>query len=125
MLQIVPTNILSALPLLSSPLLDILTSGVAVIIYLVILLVTMVAIILVLLFRDSAAPKVVAAPVEEAEEEKPEAEEEETTAERFCMLSEIDRRSAGYGHQSYDQSVTLESFCRDFRNKRSCSLKPH
>ena len=123
MLHIVPTHVLSALPFLSSPLLDALTSGVAVIIYLVVLLITMVAIILVLLFRDSATPMFVAAPVEEAEEVHTEVEEEETSAERFCMLSEIDHRSASYGHQSYDQSVTLESFCRDFRNYAASQLK--
>ena len=85
----------------------------------------LIALLYVMLFgRDEpTVAAAVAAPVEETEEAQPEAEEDQTTAERFCMLSEIDRRSAGYGHQSYDQSVTLESFCRDFRNYAASQLK--
>ena len=52
-----------------------------------------------------------------------EKEEEEERGERFCMLSEIDRKSAGYGHQSYETGVSLESFCRDFRNYAASKLK--
>ncbi len=119
MLHIVPT----ALPLLNSPLLDTLTSEVAIIVYLALLLIVMVCIILVLMFRESAPKKLVAMPAEEAEAEETAVEEEETTAERFCMLSEIDRKSTSYGHQSYDTSVTLESFCQDFRNYAASQLK--
>ena len=54
------------------------------------------------------------APVEEVEEE---------AGERFCMLSEIDRKSASYGHRTYEAGVTLESFCRDFRNYAASRLK--
>ena len=120
MLPMIP---LSALPMLSSPLLDTLTSAGAVVAYLVILLVAMVGIILYLLFRPSEPKTVASAPMEEVQEKRPEEPVEETTAERFCMLSEIDRRSAGYGHQSYDTGVTLESFCRNFRNYASSQLK--
>ena len=47
----------------------------------------------------------------------------EVPTERFCMLSEIDRRSASYGHQHYEKGITLESFCRDFRNYAASQLK--
>ena len=44
------------------------------------------------------------------------------TAERFCMLSEIDKKSAGYGHQVYEKGITLQSFCEDFRNYAASRL---
>ena len=50
-------------------------------------------------------------------------EAEEETGERFCMLCEIDRKSGSYGHQVYETGVTLESFCRDFRNYAASKLK--
>ena len=83
----------------------------------------LVILLCIMLFGKDKPEEVVApAPVEELPEQKAE-EVEETTTERFCMLSEIDRRSAGYGHQSYDTGVTLESFCRNFRNYASSQLK--
>jgi hypothetical protein len=45
----------------------------------------------------------------------PEKEEEEN-GERFCMLSEIDRKKNTYGHASYERGLTLESLCENFRN---------
>ena len=41
---------------------------------------------------------------------------EDAVTERFCMLSTIDRKRSGYGHSSYNQNVTLEEFCDNFRN---------
>ena len=46
-----------------------------------------------------------------------------STRERFCMLSEIDRKSESYGHAVYEKNVTLESMCRDFRNYAASKLK--
>jgi MoxR-like ATPase len=40
----------------------------------------------------------------------------EATTERFCMLSEIDRKQNTYGHSEYKINVTLEEFCENFRN---------
>ena len=53
----------------------------------------------------------------------PEAEEEEERGERFCMLSEIDRRKESIGRAKYDKGITLESFCEDFRNFAASRLK--
>ena len=50
------------------------------------------------------------------------AEDEENT-ERFCMLSEIDRKKSTYGHTNYERNVTLESFCENFRNYAANKLK--
>ena len=46
----------------------------------------------------------------------PPAPEEEERETRFCMLSRIEENRRRYGHSRYDRSVTLESFCEDFRN---------
>ena len=43
--------------------------------------------------------------------------------ERFCMLSDIDRKSDSYGHAVYEKNVTLDSMCRDFRNYAASKLK--
>ena len=50
-------------------------------------------------------------------------EEEEENTERFCMLSEIDRKKNTYGHASYERNMTLESFCENFRNYAANKLK--
>ena len=52
---------------------------------------------------------------------EPEAEEE--VAERFCMLTEIEKNKNNYGQFSYDKNVTLESLCEDFRNYAASRLK--
>ncbi len=53
------------------------------------------------------------------------AEESETEerGERFCMLCEIDRRRTGYGHKSYDKSLTLKTLCEEFRSFAASELK--
>ena len=51
------------------------------------------------------------------------AEEEEEVTERFCMLSEIDRKKNTYGHTNYERNVTLENFCENFRNYAANKLK--
>ena len=48
---------------------------------------------------------------------------EEQTVERFCMLSEIDRKKNSYGQISYDKGITLESLCENFRNYAASRLK--
>ena len=45
------------------------------------------------------------------------------SGQRFCMLSEIEKRRDTYGHASYDKDITLESFCNDFRNYAAYRLK--
>ena len=50
-------------------------------------------------------------------------EEEEERRERFCMLSEIERKKDSYGHRRYEKDVTLESFCNDFRDYAASKLK--
>ncbi len=50
-------------------------------------------------------------------------EEEDEVRERFCMLSEIDRKKTTLGHTKYDKGISLEQFCEDFRNYAASRLK--
>jgi hypothetical protein len=58
----------------------------------------------------------------EENEEAPSTPEEEVS-ERFCMLSEIDRKRNEYGHRTYEKNVTLEQLCEEFRNYAANKLK--
>ena len=44
-------------------------------------------------------------------------------ATRFCMLARIEENRHRYGHPRYDNTVTLERFCEDFRNYAAYKLK--
>ena len=54
---------------------------------------------------------------------KPEEKVEEEPAERFCMLSEIERGRERYRTSGYDDSLTLEVVCENFRNYAASKLK--
>ena len=45
------------------------------------------------------------------------------TCERFCMLSEIDRKRGSYGSARYDKGVSLKEFCEEFRNYAANRLR--
>ena len=51
------------------------------------------------------------------------AEENEEPTERFCMLSEIERRKERYRTGGYDESLTLDVVCENFRNYAASKLK--
>ena len=55
-------------------------------------------------------------------EEKAE-DDEESGRERFCMLSEIDRKKGKFKKRKYDDDVTLCEFCDEFRNFAAGELK--
>ena len=48
---------------------------------------------------------------------------EAESGERFCMLTEIDKKKHEYGHARYDTGITLESICENFRNYTANKLK--
>ena len=52
---------------------------------------------------------------------KDEAEDEPT--ERFCMLSEIERKKDRYRTSGYDESLTLDVLCENFRNYAASKLR--
>ena len=72
--------------------------------------------------RKKEAPQDMAYAAELAEQGSEE-ESEGAEHQRFCMLSEIEKRKDSYGHASYDKDITLESFCNDFRNYAANRLK--
>ena len=106
-------------------LIDLLTSGTAIITYAVVVLVAIAILIVAMMIGDSSKGKNVeykiVGGVGGASNSSAEAEEDVT--ERFCMLSEIDRKRNEYGHRTYDKNVTLEQFCEEFRNYAANKLK--
>ena len=97
-------------------LLDSLTGGI-VIILLLLIPVLLVALLVAVVYGkkkpDAPAP----------EEQKPVvASAEEPRAGRFCMLSRIESERHSIGRGKYDETVTLERFCEDFRNYASSRL---
>ena len=111
-----------------SSLLNFLTSGTAVMVYIIAMLVIIAVLIFTVMFRETkeSSPKIIISDVaanSKTEENNKEDEVDTSTRERFCMLSEIDRKSESYGHAVYEKNVTLESMCRDFRNYAASKLK--
>jgi MoxR-like ATPase len=51
------------------------------------------------------------------------AESTEECGERFCMLSDIERRKETFRRAKYDESVTLESLCENLRNFAASRLR--
>ena len=102
-------------------------SPAAIIVYLLIILIAIAALVIFIAssvsksgeveYKISGVPEVVSA----KGGTKPDDAEEDT--ERFCMLSDIDRRRESIGRTKYDKGVTLESFCEEFRNYAASRLK--
>ena len=49
--------------------------------------------------------------------------QEGTEGERFCMLSDIERKKSQYERFDYDKNVTLDEFCDNFHNFAAKKLK--
>ena len=106
-----------------------LISSTAIIVYLAILFVLLAIMTIILILKEpTSRTDNASSPIRDAEDgptvrEEPEDAAIEERAERFCMLSEIDRKKNNYGHTSYERNVTLESFCENFRNYAANKLK--
>ena len=106
-------------------LIDLLTSGTAIITYAIVVLVAIAILIVAVMVGDSSNGKNVEYKIVGgvgASSDSSTADEQEVT-ERFCMLSEIDRKRNEYGHRTYDKNVSLEQFCEEFRNYAANKLK--
>ena len=119
--------ILAAILASSSSFIEFLTSGTAIIIYFSVIIAVMAVLIITVFFGDKEEKenveyKIIADPSMMSNEKKAKEDPAEKT-ERFCMLSEIDRSSGKYGHETYEKGITLESFCNDFRNYAASKLK--
>ena len=49
--------------------------------------------------------------------------QEDEPTERFCMLSEIERKKDRYRTSGYDESLTLDVLCENFRNYAASKLR--
>ena len=103
---------------------EILTSKTAIIIYVLTILLSIVVLMIAFIVKAANANReytivgnIAAPPKEDSPEEK------EEKGERFCMLSEIERKKHTYGKASYEKNVTLERFCNEFRDYAASRLK--
>ena len=101
-------------------------------IYIFVMLAAIVVLSIVVMVKESKAEVVEVKPADDtvvvsgsaATAEAPtQAPEEEEHAERFCMLSDIERKKNTYGKVAYDKNLTLEQLCNDFRDYAASRLK--
>ena len=78
----------------------------------------LVALLFALTIKNNRARKIVqnATQTVEAQKETDDEAKDEVVTERFCMLSDIDRKRSKYGHTQYKSNITLDEFCDNFRN---------
>ena len=120
---------LSAYALLGLP--SALTSKAAVLTYIILILGAIIAIAVIVMIKEGGKDKVeykivgdinatangsVTAVRSSSLQEGPE-------GERFCMLSDIERKKSQYERFDYDKNVTLDEFCDNFRNFAAKKLK--
>ncbi|MBR5187359.1 MAG: AAA family ATPase [Clostridia bacterium] len=112
---------------MAASLLDIATSGPAIIVYVALLLVIVTILVISIMVNESksqaAADQQMIVQTTETRDHVSPRRREGGSGERFCMLSEIDRNSEQYKRAFYEKNVTMESFCNDFRNYAANKLK--
>ena len=112
---------------MAASLLDIATSGPAIIVYVALLLVIVTILVISIMVNESksqaAADQQMIVQMTETRDHVSPRRREGGSGERFCMLSEIDRNSEQYKRAFYEKNVTMESFCNDFRNYAANKLK--
>ena len=106
----------------------VLTSKVAILVYILVILGSIVAIALAVMFKEGSREnleyKIVGDINATAVNGVAKASaEDEVVGERFCMLSEIERKKAKLERTDYEKNITLEDFCDNFRNYASNKLK--
>ena len=112
---------------MAASLLDIATSGPAIIVYVALLLVIVTILVISIMVNESksqaAADQQMIVQTTETRDHVSPRRREGGSGERFCMLSEIDRNSEQYKRAFYEKNITMESFCNDFRNYAANKLK--
>ena len=106
--------------------LEVVTSGPAIIIYVALLLLILTILVISIMVSESKNAEASEQPMILMQAMDPNGNAQKTgndKGERFCMLSEIDRNSDKYKRMFYENGVTLESFCQDFRNYAANKLK--
>ena len=98
---------------------DLLTSGTAIVVYIFVILTIIAFLVVTVLLsgRDKGRQDGKVSP-EDSKALGSEAEggEPDAAVGRFCMLSRIDENRYRYGHRRYEEGMTLDRFCEDFRN---------
>ena len=104
---------------------NMLTSKIAIIVYIAVILASIFVLMIFLIMKESEKKNSEYRIVGDfnATNIVPNEEEAEGERQRFCMLSEIEAKKESYGHANYDQDITLESLCNDFRNYAASQLK--
>ena len=112
---------------MAASLLDIATSGPAIIVYVALLLIIVTVLVVAIMVNESknqtALDQQMIVQTTETRDRVSTGRREGGSGERFCMLSEIDRNSEQYKREFYEKNVTMESFCNDFRNYAANKLK--
>ena len=101
---------------------DIFTSETAIVIYIFIILAVISVLVMTVLFRSRDKGEETVEDEASARKDEP-AEAQDLPSTRFCMLKRMDERRGEYGHSRYDNRVTLEGICEDFRNYAAYKLK--
>ena len=104
----------------TNPIGQMLISGPAIVFYVVALLIVLSVLIIAIMLRTASAsnrPIILSASASQSEEK------DTPSTERFCTLCEIDQKCTSFGHSTYNNDLTLEDFCRDFRNYSASNLK--
>ncbi len=112
---------------------EIMTSRIAIIVYVAIILVTIFIMMILLIIRENDKKNVEYnivgdlnlqnTKIQNTKLQNTQEEKEEGDETRFCMLGEIEEKRDGYGHEDYNNNVTLEQLCNDFRNYAASKLK--
>ena len=125
-MSLISSSIFQASFLAKRTAIEILSSNTAILVYVLILLLVISAIIISIMFGKSNEEQqtVILASSESKDSyvEEDQTAEAAETVERFCMLSNIDKKSNTYGHRVYEKGITLEGFCEDFRNYAASQL---
>ena len=102
---------------------DVFTSGTAIVVYIFIVLTVISVLVVTVLLGGREKGKKASETETSAGDAVLSAEDSESMPPRFCMLKGIDEHRGEYGHRRYDNRVTLERICEDFRNYAAYKLK--
>lgn len=97
---------------------DFLSSGTAVTVYFVILFLSIAALIITVLTMINTEKKA----EQKKEENMGETEEDDGITSRFHSLAKLDRENETYAEPHYDDTLTLQDICRNFRNFAASQL---
>ena len=99
-----------------------LTSNLAIIIYIIILLILIATTIVLMITNESAKQQKLQEKKSDTNPEEETTSEEGTTKSRFFMLTEIDKKAKEINGKSFEDDITLEQLCEEFRDFSASKL---